>query len=141
GTIQHKTGADGSTTQGIGIYLNSTSNVSLTRMQFNDFDNYAILGNNVTGFTLSSSNVSSSSTNGTSVSGVGEGDVYFTALKGSATVSNSSFTNAIADTFHVFNNGGETLNRITITGSRFATNTAALNASGDAIGFQATGGT
>ena len=42
GTIQHKTGADGGTTQGIGIYLNNTSSVSLTRMQLNDFDNFAI---------------------------------------------------------------------------------------------------
>ena len=33
GTIQHKTGADGSTTSGIGIYLNNTSEVSLNNMQ------------------------------------------------------------------------------------------------------------
>ena len=59
----------------------------------------------------------------------------------SATVSNSTFTGAASDAFHVYNNNGETLNRITITGSTFATNAAAGNLSGDALGFQATNGT
>ena len=44
GTIANKTGADGSTTTGIGIYLNNTANVAIDRMQLNDFDNYAIRG-------------------------------------------------------------------------------------------------
>ena len=43
GTIQHKTGADGSTTTGIGIYLNSTSGVQLADMQLNDFQNFGNL--------------------------------------------------------------------------------------------------
>src|SRR5205823_2792207 len=37
GTIQHKTGADASTTSGIGIYLNSTKNVELDSMNLHDF--------------------------------------------------------------------------------------------------------
>jgi len=55
GTIQHKTGADGSLTNGIGIYLNSTTGPSFSWMQLNDFDNSAITGRSVTGFTLNSS--------------------------------------------------------------------------------------
>ena len=42
GTIQHKTGANGSTTAGIGIYLNQTKNASFSFMQLNHFDNFAI---------------------------------------------------------------------------------------------------
>ncbi|TPO09990.1 S-layer family protein [Mesorhizobium sp. B1-1-5] len=138
GTIANKTGADGSTTQGTGIYLNNTSGAQFAWMQMNDFQNYGILGNNVTGFSLD--HVVINGSNGTNVSGVGEGDVYFTGLKGSATVSNSTFTGAALDAFHVFNNNGETLNRITITGSTFATDAAAGNQSGDALVFQATNG-
>ncbi|MBC7964319.1 MAG: cadherin-like domain-containing protein, partial [Fuerstia sp.] len=52
GTIQHKTGADGSTTAGIGIFLNNTRNVALNWMQLNDFDNFAIRGTSVTNFSL-----------------------------------------------------------------------------------------
>jgi len=37
GTIQNMTGTAGSTTNGIGIYLHSTANVSLSDMQLNDF--------------------------------------------------------------------------------------------------------
>ena len=135
GTIQHKTGSDGSTTSGIGIYLNSTSNVSLARMQLNDFDNYAILGTNVAGFTLNHTTVNG--TIGTLQGGIGEGAVYFTGLTGSASISNSSFSGSAYDTFHVFNNGG-TLDRITITNCTFAMTNTGGN---DALTFQATGGT
>ncbi|TIU48999.1 MAG: hypothetical protein E5W19_15390 [Mesorhizobium sp.] len=138
GVISSKTGADGSTAQGVGIYLNGTTDVQLNGLQMNDFQNYGILGNNVTGFTLDHTIINGS--NGTSVAGVGEGNAYFTGLKGTATVSNSTFTGAALDAFHVFNNNGETLNRITITGSTFATDAAAGNSSGDALVFQATNG-
>src|SRR5262249_54861936 len=100
GTIQHKTGADGSTTQGTGIFLNSTQNVSLDRMQLNDFQNFGIVGTSVSGFTLNNTTVNG--TNGTNVGGIGEGSVYFTQLTGSASVSNSVFSGGILDTFHVF---------------------------------------
>ncbi|MDB6079429.1 MAG: hypothetical protein JWO82_3176, partial [Akkermansiaceae bacterium] len=135
GTIQHKTGTDGSTTSGIGIYLNSTNSPSFDRMQLNDFANYGIFGSAVTGFTLTNSIING--TNGTLQGGIGEGDVYFTGLSGSATVSNSTFTGAAYDVFHVFNNG-ETLNRLTITGCTFTMSNTSGN---DALAFQATGGT
>ncbi|MGY4575325.1 hypothetical protein ACVWY5_008395 [Bradyrhizobium sp. USDA 3256] len=139
GTIANKTGADGSTTQGTGVYLNNTKDVQLSYLAMHDFQNYGIVGTNVTGFTLGNTTVTG--TNGDNVGGIGEGDVYFTGLSGSATVTNSTFTGAALDAFHVFNNSGQTLNRITITGSTFATNSAAGNSSGDALVFQATDGT
>jgi hypothetical protein len=52
GRIQRKTGADGSISEGNGIYLANTRNVSLSWMQLDNFDNAAIAGENVHGFTL-----------------------------------------------------------------------------------------
>ena len=63
GTISGKTGADGSTTSGIGIYLNSTPNVSLAFMNIQGNQNYGIRGNNVTGFTPDNSTVGTTATN------------------------------------------------------------------------------
>ncbi|WP_420967462.1 cadherin domain-containing protein [Bradyrhizobium sp. B120] len=139
GTIASKTGVDGSTTQGSGVYLNNTKDVQISFVTMHDFQNYGIVGTNVTGFALGNTTVTG--TNGTSVGGIGEGDVYFTGLSGTASITNSTLTGAAFDALHVFNDGGQTLNRITLTGSTFATNSAAGNASNDAIGFEATGGT
>jgi hypothetical protein len=130
GTIQSTTGD--------GIVLTSTSNVSLADMNVHNTAGDGINGTAVTGFTLSSSTFN---TDGTSVSGIGQGDVYFTGLSGSAAVTASVLTGAAYDALHVFNDSGQTLNRITVTGSTFGTNSAAGNASNDAIGFEATGGT
>ncbi|NEV00908.1 hypothetical protein [Bradyrhizobium uaiense] len=139
GTIADKTGADGSTTQGSGIYLNNTKDVEISYLTMHDFQNYGIVGTSVTGLTLGNTTVTG--TNGDNVGGIGEGDVYFTGLSGTASVTNSTFTGAALDAFHVFNNSGQTLNRITITSSTFATNSASGNQSGDALVFQATDGT
>lgn len=81
GTIANKSGADGSTTQGIGIYLNSTRNVVLRRMVINGTNqNYGIKGTLVDGFTLEYSTVSG--TQGTAATrpapeNAGEGAIYF----------------------------------------------------------------
>jgi len=143
GTLQNMTGPDATpnetATVGAGVYLNATSNVSLNHMNLHDFSNYAVVGTGVTGFTMTYTTVNG--TNGTSQGGTGEGDVYFTGLSGSATVDHSNFSGGIYDTFHVFNNGSQTLNRITITNSSFATITGATNLSNDALVFQGTGGT
>jgi hypothetical protein len=129
GTIQHKTGADGSTAGGIGIYLNSTSSVSLKFMQLNDFDNYGIYGSSVNGLTMD--NVVTSGTIGTS-DPLDEGSVIFDGLTGSATVTNSNFGGgSVEDTFRVRNASG-TLNRITMTSDTFAS----LNPIGDALKFE-----
>jgi hypothetical protein len=100
GTIQHKTGADGSVTSGIGIYLNSTKSPSFDRMQLNDFQNFAIRGTGVTGFSFTNSVVNSTGGgwNGTnSTGGVEESSISFDGLTGSATISNSSVSGGFTD--------------------------------------------
>lgn len=121
GTIQGKTGGDGSTTTGIGIYLNSTISPSLTRMSIQGNQNHGIRGTSVTGFTLDNSLVGSSALNGTSATadtdgaGVqGESSVRFFNLTGSATISNSTLDQGFNKTLMVVNDTG-TLNRLTIT--------------------------
>jgi VCBS repeat-containing protein len=134
GTIQNMTGADGAIA-GNGIYLNSTKSPSIRQMNLHDFQNYAVVGTTVAGFTMDYCVVNG--TNGTNQSGIGEGAVYFTDLTGSASVTNDDFSGSAYDTFHVFNTGG-TLNRITIDTCTFAmTNTGGS----DALTFQGTGGT
>jgi hypothetical protein len=130
GTIQHKTGADGLTTAGIGIYLNNTRNVSLSRMQLNDFDNFAIRGSSVVGFTLSNSVVSSNGGGGSwngDNGALNEGSVVFTELTGSASFTNSSISGGLEDNVRVVNTSG-TLNRIT-----FDTVTIGANHNGAAL--------
>lgn len=107
GTIQNMTGADGST-NGTGVYLNSTRSVSLRHMQLNDHQNFAIRGNDVVGFTLAGSVISG--TNGTNAD-QDEASVAFTALTGSARISSTSISGGIEDNFRVRNSGG-TLDRI-----------------------------
>lgn len=138
GTIQHKTGADLSTAAGIGIYLKSTSNVSLSWMQLNDFDNFAIYGTGVNNLAINQMVVSG--TNGTN-SADDEGSVAFgyttvvdtsAGLTGSVTVTNSNFGGgSVEDTFRV-RNGSGSLNRITMTNDTFAS----LNPIGDALKFE-----
>lgn len=57
GFIRRKLGADGSVTQGLGIYLNNTKNPTLRWMDLNDFQNSAIVVRNVAGFVLANSHV------------------------------------------------------------------------------------
>ena len=80
GTISTKTGADG-TGNGIGIYVNNTSNVSITRMKLNDFSNYAIRGTTVTNFTLNNSFIDG--VNGSNA-GADEGTIIFDGLLGTS---------------------------------------------------------
>ncbi|HRQ64617.1 MAG TPA: Ig-like domain-containing protein [Xanthomonadaceae bacterium] len=120
GTIASKTGANLSTTTGIGVYLENTGNVSLSRMQLNDFSNYAIRGINVVGFTLTNSVVSGS--NGNSAAD-DEGSVRFDNLTGAATISNSSISGGYEDNFNLLNTSG-TLNPILFDNVNFGSNNA-----------------
>ena len=135
GTIQNKAGADNNSTQGIGIYLNSTQNVSLTRMSIQGHQNHGIRGNNVTGFTLDNSLVGTTAINGTSNTAdtdptgfSGEGSVRFFNLLGSATISNSTLDQGFSRTIALSNNSG-TLNRLTITNSTVRQTLTAATAS------------
>jgi hypothetical protein len=124
GTIANKTGADGSTTTGVGIYLNATANVSLDRMQLNDFQNFAIRGLAVSGFTLANSTISGANGTNPSIDSYGEGSVYFgtplgaTGLTGSASVTTCNVSGGRARNFSVVNTSG-TLDRLTVTGTTF----------------------
>lgn len=121
GTIANKTGADGSVTTGIGIYLNSTSNVSLAWMQMNGFSNFAIRGLNVTGFSLSNSVISGTSgDNG----GADEGAIIFgtfgsaivNGLVGTGSITNSDISGGVEDNVRIRNFTG-TLTQFTVSGS------------------------
>jgi hypothetical protein len=115
GTIQRKTGGDGSTTAGIGIYLNNTKNPSFSWMLLRDFQNYAIRGIAVSGFTLANSTVevAAYSSNGTSAAS-DEGSISFgsrapssqTGLTGTASITNSTIRRGFEDSISVFNWSG-----------------------------------
>ncbi len=124
GTISNKSGADGSTSSGVGVYLNNTSNITLRRMTINGTNqNFAILGTTVTGFTMEYSTVAG--TNGTNDS-LDEGSVSFTGLTGSATLTSDNISGGWEDNLRVNNIGGGALNRLTVTGSTFGQNSAAF---------------
>jgi hypothetical protein len=124
GTISNKTGGNGSTTQGTGIYLNNTSGVSLDRMQLNDFQNYAIFGSSVTGFSLTSSNISGANGDN-NAGGVEEGSIRFNNLFTSGAFPTAQITNSTISgggTFNVlvFNNtNASTLNRLVMSNNTF----------------------
>jgi hypothetical protein len=138
GTIQNMAGADGSTA-GHGIYLNSTSNVSLNHMNVHNNQGDGIHGNSVAGFTLKYTNMT---TNGSSTAQLGnfhgEGDVNFVNLTGSAQVDHNDFQLAFYNTFGVFNSA-VTLNRIVMENNTFGANDTVGGNAG--VAFQAQGGT
>lgn len=120
GTIQHTVGADG-TTNGVAVYLNNATNVTLRRMQINDNPNYAVRGKTISGFTLEYSTVNGN--NGTSATadneagiGAGEDSIRFTNLTGSALVNNSIIAGGNTNNLRVVNNTG-TLDRLTVSNS------------------------
>ncbi len=105
GTIQNMTGADG-TNNGIGILLNNARSISLTNVQLNDHDNFAIRGTLVVGFTLSDSVVDG--VNGTSA-GDDEGSISFDNLTGTVLFEGSTIKGGLEDNIAIINTSG-TLN-------------------------------
>ncbi len=143
GTIANKTGADGSSTQGTGVFLNNTHDVEFAYMQLNDFSNFAIRGNNVTGFTLDHSVINGDSGTSNSLSdplasfaNVGEDAVRFTNLLGSGSITNTTISGGYTNTIMVENNTG-TLNRLTIDHSTIGGRTDNGTGMNDGINFQA----
>ena len=130
GTIANKTGSDGATTTGIGIYLNSTTSPSFSYMQINDCQNFGILGSNVTGFTLANSTVSGA--NGTN-DGLDEASVAFTNLLGTAAISGTTIRGGVEDNFRVINNSG-VLTSLAISSSTFRDNSSTTGNDGIFIG-------
>jgi hypothetical protein len=117
GTIQNKA---------TGISLTSAASVSLSRMQLNDFSDFAIRGTSVNGFTLANSVVSGTSGSDPAVD---EGAVVFNNLTGVAAITSSTFSGSVEDTLRVLNNTGS-LNRLTISGSTFGLNNSSTGDNG-----------
>jgi large repetitive protein len=116
GTVQHLTGTNGSTTSGVGIYLNNTADVSLTDMQLNDLGNYAIFGTGVSNFTFASGTING--TNGASTPLAGA-SLAMDNLTGAATISNSTVVGGYHDDVRIANTSG-TLKPLTVSGDAFA---------------------
>ena len=128
GTIDNKTGSDiltgtdagGQTTSGTsgtGIFLHNTANVSLTDVTLHDFSNFAIYGNNVTGFTLANSTING--TNGSSNAGDREeSSIRFDNLLGTASITGSSISGGYTQNVDLYNTSG-TLNRLTMDSDTF----------------------
>jgi uncharacterized repeat protein (TIGR01451 family) len=126
GTISNKTGSDG-TNNGIGVLLSNATGVVLRRMQLNDFDNYAVRGDSVTGFTLANTTVSG--TNGSSAA-ADEGSIRFTNLLGSASISAADISGGLEDNVRIVNNTG-TLDRLTVnSGTTIGANSTSLGNDG-----------
>ncbi len=129
GTISGKSGADG-TNNGVGIVLNNASNVSLARMQLNDFTNFAIRGSNVNGFLLDYSTVSG--TNGSSPT-ADEGSISLTNLSGSTInganptgMLGTQISGGLEDNVHIVNDSGIL--------TRFVVDRCLIGANGAALG-------
>src|SRR5262249_19509719 len=116
GIIQHKPGADNSTTSGIGVFLNSTSNVQLNWLHLNDFHNFGIRGCSVTGFTLANS-TGDSTASATSKTGptdaanegsvkCGTDDLTSNGLFGSASITNTVIADGFESNFETYNHSG-----------------------------------
>ena len=124
GTISGKSGGDGVTSSGIGVYLNNASNVVLRRMTINGTNqNFGIRGTSVTNFTLEFSTVTG--VNGTNA-GLNEAAINFGNLLGAAAITNCLIEGGKNDNLTVVNTSG-TLNRLTISGSTFGFNTTTGN--------------
>ncbi|HSJ10122.1 MAG TPA: Ig-like domain-containing protein, partial [Longimicrobiales bacterium] len=119
GTIGGQAGADG-TSAGNGVWLNATSNVTLTAMRFTGAANFAIRGVDVSGFTAD--NVLVDGAFGTSVAHE-EAAVAFDGLTGSALIRDSYIGGGITDNVRVRNTGG-TLDRLTLDADTIGLNNA-----------------
>ncbi|MEO5758384.1 MAG: hypothetical protein ABIQ51_16160 [Mesorhizobium sp.] len=128
GTISGKTGGDiltgtdpgGQTTSGTdgtGIFLRSTSGASFTNMQLNDFSNFAIYGNNVTGFTLANSTINGANGD-TNAGNREESSIRFDNLLGTASITGSSISGGFDENIDLYNTSG-TLTRLTMNNNAF----------------------
>lgn len=138
GSIQNRSGSDGATNAGIGIYLSDTKNVVLRRMTFpGTHQNYGILGYQVNNFTMEYCRLEG--TYGTSVSGIGEGAVYFgngsalNGVTGTGRVDSCAISGGRYDNFSSRNISG-TLDRFTVNNSTFGHTQS--SGSNDSLAFE-----
>ena len=135
GTIANKSGTNGNMNTGTGIYLNNVGGgVSLSRMQLNDFGNYAIYANNVSNaFALANSVING--TNGNSAAD-DEATVRFVNLTGNAAISGTSISGGFENNVKLNNNTG-VLNRLTFSNVTIGANSTTDG--NDGIGIEADG--
>ncbi|MFZ1621920.1 tandem-95 repeat protein [Dokdonella sp.] len=124
GRIQHKD---------IGISLSSTLNPSFSWMQLNDFNDFAIRGQTVNGFSLA--NTAINGTNGNSAA-ADEGSVRFGELTGSVSITNSGISGGFEDNFKLVNTSGS-LNRLTFDNTTIGSNS--LSDGNDGVTLEAAG--
>ncbi len=116
GVISGKNGADANNTQGIGVFMNNTTGITLRRMTINGTNqNFGIRGTTVSNIVVQYSTING--TQGTSAA-ADEGSIIFDGLTGTNTFTNLVVGGAIEDNFRVRNTSG-TANDIVITGSTF----------------------
>jgi hypothetical protein len=140
GRIQNTTGADfnspapaNTNEPGVGIYMNSAQNVSLTRMHLNDHSNFAAYGVNVAGFTMDTSLIDG--VNGTNVTTpVNDGSVTFLGLTGTSSITNSTIKGGRQRNVNITNSSGTA--NITISGNTIR-DTSALAGGDDNLFIQA----
>jgi VCBS repeat-containing protein len=126
GTIANKTGADGvAPGQGVGVYINATSNVSLANMAVTGNSNGGVVGNNTVDFTLTDSTLTN---NGSSAS---EGAVYITGLTGTSALLGNVIGGSSGDNVHIVQTGGSLDLTIADSGSDQAIMGTVNNASGN----------
>jgi Domain of unknown function (DUF4347)/SdrD B-like domain/Bacterial Ig domain len=130
GTIESKTGTTGGATNGDGIYLASTADVSLAYMQLNGLSYDGIYGQNVTNFSMDHTTV-----NGANGSAVAEGSVVFgsgqyaghttqiNGVVGTFTITNSTISGGWYDNLDVFDWSGTA--DVTLANDTFNDNNAA----------------
>ncbi|ADB49720.1 Ig-like domain-containing protein [Conexibacter woesei] len=116
GTIQNIRGADGSS-QGVGVYLNATTDVSLTAMHLANNDGHAIRGTTVNGFSLARSAIDG--TNGTNVSN-DEGAVSLQELTGTSSITRSAISGGVEDNVDIGSSRGTS--NLTLDGNDLGSN-------------------
>lgn len=115
GTIASKGGADNDLDEGIGIYLENVSNVSLSNISMTGvFSNFGIRGSGVNNFTLRDSSLTG--TFGTSI-GLQEDAIRFgtqssasNGLTGTALFEGNTIQGGVWDNLAIFNNAASALN-------------------------------
>jgi hypothetical protein len=116
GTIANKSGANGSTATGIGVYLNNATNITLRRMTINGTNqNFGIRGTGVNGCIVEYSTVNG--VNGDDAA-VDEGSIIFDGLLGTSTFTNNVVAGSVEDNFRIRNSSGSA--DVTVTGSTFS---------------------
>ncbi len=110
GLIRRKTGPDGSTNQGVGIYLHRTRDAAFHWMELTRFDNSALVGRDVVGFLLANSVIDLAGT----TTGIFEGPIVFglpslggvNGLVGTGIIRDTVITGGIEDNVAFYNQSG-----------------------------------